>query len=294
VKAVQSLKGTELEWHIGKVPKFRILVTALAKLVSDPTSMNPEDVRKHYLLETRLSEEDEFDTAALKFISEAAEALKGFQTDPGTELTRNRLSAAIEALARVPLIGPDVAEAIRPAIGKSALQALLGPVRTWMHRTLQSVTNEAQLQAILLRLLQAGLPLYAQLRHGPIEYGKDLVALVEQDGQIVLHLYQVKVGDIDKRKWRESKEELEEMFLVRLPSLQLPLQPDKIIGFLLCNGHANPYVEPVMEAWINEQRETHGRNFEFWHLDRLVDWITDNRLVNELKIALSERGIGVK
>ena len=117
-----------------------------------------------------------------------------------------------------------------------------------MHRNLQSITDEAQLRAILLRLLQAALPLYAQVRHGPIEYGKDLVALVQEDGQIVLYLYQGKCGDIDKRKWRESKKELEEMFLVPLPSLQLPATPTRTAAALLCNGHANAYVEPVMEA----------------------------------------------
>ena len=57
------------------------------------------------------------------------------------------------------------------------------------------------------------------------------------------------------------------------------------------NGHANPYVEPVMDAWIREQRQTHERLIEFWHLDGLVDWITDNRLVNELKLALVEQGV---
>jgi hypothetical protein len=93
---------------------------------------------KEYLFEIRLSEENDFDATALSFITETAEPLKGFRTDPGTELTRNRLSVALEALGRVPLIGPDVAEAVRPAIGKSALRTLFGPVRTWMHRSLRA------------------------------------------------------------------------------------------------------------------------------------------------------------
>ena len=60
--------------------------------------------------------------------------------------------------------------------------------------------------------LQGELPLYAQVRHGPIEYGKDIVALLAIDGSVVLRHYQVKCGDIDKKKWRVSKDELEEVF----------------------------------------------------------------------------------
>jgi len=291
--AVESLKGTESGWHSGQVSRFRILVTALAKLVSDPTSLNPEEARREYLLETRLSEQDDFDHLALTFITEAADALNGYQTDPVSELTQSRLSSALDALARIPLIGPEVTDAVRPAIGKSALRAVLGPVRTWMHRSLESITDEIRLRSILIRLLQAGLPLYSQVRHGPLEYGKDIVTLLDVDGELMLYFYQVKCGDIDKRKWRECKGELEEMFLVSLGSLQLPAKPARTIGVLICNGHANPYVEPVMESWFQEQREKYGREIEFRHLDWLVDWITDQRLVNELKIALAEQGVAV-
>lgn len=198
---------------------------------------------------------------------------------------------ALDALGRVPLIGPELTEVVRPVIGESALRILLGPVRTWMHRSLASITSETTLQAVLLRLLQAGLPRYAQVRHGPVEYGKDLVVLLDLNGEPVLYFYQVKVGDIDKKKWREISAELEEMFLVPLPSLQLPVSPKRTVGVFVCNGHANPYVEPVMDAWFEEQRNAHGRALEFQHLDRLVEWISDHRLVNELKLAFTEHGV---
>lgn len=293
-RARENLRGTESGWHSGQVSRFRILIGVLAKLVSDPASMNPDEARREYLAEIRLSEEDEFDAYALKFITEATEAFMGFQADPGTELTRDRLAKALDALGRVPVIGLEVAEAVRPAVGQSALRAAFGPVRTWLHQSLQAVTDETQLQAILLRLLQSGLPLYAQVRHGPIEYGKDVVALLECNGEIVLRFYQVKCGNIDKKKWRESKEELEEMFLVPTPSLQLPAKPTRTVGTLVCNGHANQYVEPVMDAWICEQRESNKRLIEFWHLDTLVGWITDNRLVNELKLALADQHVPIR
>jgi hypothetical protein len=289
--AAESLVGTESGWHSGEVSRFRVLVNVLAKLVSDPHSFSPEDARREYQFEIRTSEETEDDRLALTFISEAAGAFRGFESDPSIELTRNRLALALDALAKIPSIGPDVTEAVRPEIGKSALTAMLGPVRTWMHRSLEGITNEAVFRTVLLRVLQAGLPLYAQVRHGPIEYGKDIAALLHIDGTVVLRHYQVKCGDIDKNKWRESKDELEEMFLVPLTTFQLPIAPDHIEGVLVTNGHANPYVEPVMNGWFQAQREEHGRLVEFMHLDALVDWIVEHRLVNELRDALQEKGI---
>lgn len=292
-KAAESLVGTESGWHSGEVSRFRVLLNVLAKLVSDPHSFSPEDARREYQLEIRISEETEDDRLALTFISEAAGAFRGFESDPASELTRNRLALALDTLAKIPTIGPDVTEAVRPEIGKSSLTAMLGPVRTWMHRSLQGITDEAALRAVLLRLLQAGLPLYAQVRHGPIEFGKDIAALLQIDEAVVLRHYQVKCGDIDKNKWRESKDELEEMFLVPLASFQLPVAPDHIEGVLVTNGHANPYVEPVMNGWFQAQHEEHGRLVEFMHLDALVDWIVEHRLVNELRAALQEQGIDI-
>src|SRR5437660_3976787 len=192
------------------------------KLVSDPSSLSAESAQKEYMFAVRLSSETEQDRLAIDFISKAATALKGFESDPASEITSGELAASIDALSRIPLIGPDFANIVRPAIGQSAVQSLLGPIRTWMHRALESIQDEKKFRRVLLRLLQAGLPLYAQLRHGPIEYGKDLATLVEHNGTAILRLYQVKCDEIDKKKWRESEDELKEMFLVPLESFQLP------------------------------------------------------------------------
>jgi hypothetical protein len=134
-------------------------------------------------------------------------------------LTRDRLGVALRALEKIPTIGPEVVDAIRPEIGKKALDTILGPYKTWMHRALGTIKDEAKLRRILLRLLQSGLPRYAQVRHGPLEYGKDVVALLDVGGVSVLRMYQAKCGDIDKAKWRESKDEMEEIFQVPLETL---------------------------------------------------------------------------
>jgi len=82
------------------------------------------------------------------------------------------------------------------------------------------------------------------------------------------------------------------MFLVPLNSFQLPLTPQRTEGVLVTNGHANPYVEPVIDGWLKAQRRD-GRVVEFMHLDGLVDWIVEHRLVNELRVGLQEIGVGI-
>jgi hypothetical protein len=287
------LVGTEAGWHSGEVSKFQVIVNMLSQMVSDPSTISAEHARSQFEREIRISGQADYDESALTFIGEAANGFAGFAQDPGSELTRNRLAIALRALERIPTIGSDIVDALRPEIGKRALHSILGPFRTWMHRALGRITDEAQLRRILLRLLQSALPRYAQIRHGPLEYGKDLVALITRGGENVLQLYQVKCGDIDMKKWRESKHELEEMFQVPLPSLQLPVQPDRIEGFLVTNGHANTFVEPSINGWLKEQITVQRRSIEFLHLDALVDWIATERLVNELRVALKDESIDV-
>lgn len=292
--AANELSGTEWGCHVNSVSRFHVIIKVLSALVSDPSSFSGEDARREYEREIGMFGKTDEDRLALTFISEAAEGFREFASDPASALTRNRLGIAFGALGNVSTIGPDVTEAVRPEIGKSALQTMLGPFRTWMHRSLGSITDEAQLRRVILRLLQSGLPRYAQVRHGPLEYGKDITALLEIDGALVLRHFQVKCGDIDTKKWRESKDELEEIFQVPLQSPQLPELPQRIEGVLVTNGHANPHVEPRMTGWFKEQRETHGRCVSFMHLDGLVDWVVESRLVNELRAALQEEGVNIE
>jgi hypothetical protein len=290
-EASSALQGTEAGWVNPAVSRFRILINVLLHLLDSARGITPEQARNELVGEARLFGEDERDPIILQFIHTSAEAFDEFRTDPRAALTTGRLHFALEALARIPLIGPAVTEGITPAMGDRARLELLGPERTWIYRTLEAIADEAQLRKILSRLAQASLPLYAQIRHGPIEYGKDVVALLEVDGRRVLRMWQAKCGDMTIPKWNASRDELEQMFLVQVSKLQVGTAVDSLEGILVCNGHANPYVEPIMTSWFDEQKRAYGRNIEFMHLDRLVGWITNERLVNELRAALNELGI---
>ena len=141
-----------------------------------------------------------------------------------------------------------------------------------MYRSIASIKDERVLQALILRLLQGRLPLYAQIRHGPLEYGKDIVVLVEDNNEIVLQMYQVKAGDITVPVWRTARAELEEIFQVELPTVQLPVEPIRRVGVLIFNGYLNTNVEPAVHGWLAEQRDDHKRSFIIEVFSARMSW----------------------
>ena len=292
VAAASNFSGPEPVWYVGSVVRFRILVQTLARLISDDSTLTPEQAREQFLRAVMISGEDPDDLMTLHFLELSSEAVEEFKKDPAQELATGRLGVALEALSRIPVIGSDVAAVAAPVIRNRALEEILGPHRTWIHRTLESLKDENRhLQKVILRLVQASMPVYAQIRQGPLEYGKDIVVFFERDGRRVLRMYQVKCGDITMPKWREARSELEEAFLVPLSNFQSPEEADAREAILICNGHASPHVEPVMEGWFEEQKRAYGRDFRFMHLDSLVSWIMSERLINEFKAVLAELGL---
>jgi hypothetical protein len=157
---------------------------------------------------------------------------------------------------------------------------------------LEGIDDERVLQRVFLRLAQAAIPLYAQVRHGPLEYGKDVVALVEESGRNVLRMYQLKCGDIGTPGWQAVRPQLEEMFLVPLTSMNVTERVDDRIGVLVCNGHAQPNVDPIMVGWFEQELRDHGHRYEFMHLDNLANWIIQGRLYGAFRAALREEGLG--
>jgi hypothetical protein len=46
-----------------------------------------------------------------------------------------------------------------------------------------------------------------------------------------------------------------------------------------------------MDNWFKEQKRAHGRDYSFMHLDGLVKWIVEGKLVNEFEAVLRELAI---
>jgi hypothetical protein len=290
-EASRALAGTESGLVNPQVSRLRVTVRALAGVLGVQPSLRPREARNELALQAQIFGQEEGDQAGIQFFSVAEATLGSFERDPARALTDGDLQALLTALENLPLVGSDLARAVRPAIGQAALRTILGPVRTWVHRALEAIRDEAQLRRVVLRLVQASTPLYAQIRHGPIEYGKDIAVLIEKDSVRTLRMYQVKVGDLTLPVWRNATHELEEAFLVPLESIQIREPVTEREGILVCNGHANPYVEPLIGPWIVEQARAYGRRLRFMHLDDLVNWIVNDRLVNEFRTIATELGL---
>jgi hypothetical protein len=286
--ASEALEGTESGMVHSEVTRLRILVRALAGLLGENPGITIDQAEKQLKSWSGIFGEQDSDEIRLQFLSAVDRAFQEIAANPEKALISGNLPVALSTLEKIPLIGPGLQHALAPEMGQRALAHLLGPVRTWIHRILESIRDESLLRKIILRLEQASVPLYAQIRHGPIEFGKDVVALFEKDGQRILRMHQVKCGDLDKKTWREAQHELEELFLVPLESFQVEGPIDSREGILIFNGHPNAYVEPVISGWIEEKRKVNGWNVRLMNLDDLVKWIVDNKLTSEFRAIVAE------
>ena len=276
-------------WADVDVGRYKILLGVLCSLCEhDATTLDLQKVRGDLARQRAVTGTAEYDPLIESFLSNVSNALTGMREDPTYEITKDHLPKALGALERIPTIGERVTEAMRPAIGDARIASLHRPVKTRVYKVLEELNDEKTLQQVLLRLIRADFPLYADIRHGPIEYGKDIVSVVETDGQTELRMYQVKCGDITKANWDKCRSELEEMFVVPLSKLQVTESPSARVGILVCNGHANAYVEPVMVGWIEAQRKAHGWNIQFMNIDDIVTWIMSAGLLNEFRASLDE------
>ena len=278
-------------WAVPEVQRFRALVACLSQLTSTGPAVAVEAVRREFELATRWGESTEYDELAKQFIDLASASLAGFAENPGLEITQGHLSEALTILDRLPVLPAGIAEAVRPAAGARATEAVLGP-KTWVYAALEAITDERLLHRLLLRLARVAVPAYAQVLHGPLEHGKDVAVFVRLDTGTELRLYQVKVGELTMKLWRDAKQELEAMFEVPVSSLLTGSEPpDHIVGYLVVNSHPSQYVLPEIEGWLVLQRDKLGRDVRLMHIDALVNYIYENHLLNEFRSFLRDEGL---
>jgi hypothetical protein len=290
-EASRILEGTDSGLVDPQVTRLRIIVRALAHVLQVQPSITLERARSELRLQGQMFGEEEADVASLEFLDATQQVLADLETVPGKALADGAIDKLVSALERLPTIGEDLARAVRPRVGETAVDRILGPRRAWIYRVIESISDEATLRKLLIRLIQSSVPRYAQIRHGPTEFGKDVVVVVEAQGETVLRMYQVKAGNISAPVWRSARHELEEMYLVPTETLQLGTTVARREGILICNGHALDQPERTMGPWFDEQRRAYGRDFKFMHLDDLVHMIIENRLVNDFEAIAAELGI---
>jgi hypothetical protein len=246
-----------------RVHRYHLFIRALAGVLGLEHGIGPVEARAEFEKESHLFGENDGDQAVLEFLDHAHRGFEQLRADRCRGLTA--VGRAMAALDRVPLVGGTEADAVQQALNRRAVRIVEGPSRLWIHRTLESIKDERKLRQVLLRLFQNSVPRYAQIRHGPIEYGKDIAVAAADRGELVLHMYQVKCGDIKKPDWNKIRPQLEEIFQVPLDSPLLPSGVSRRVGILVWNGHADAHVEPIMRAWKNDQWTAYQREYEFMH-----------------------------
>ena len=292
--AENVLKDTQSGWIHPQVTCFRLILNVLSQLLLGTDADAAASQAKETLLQSRrLQGADENDELVIDFLDLVDTAFSEIRAEPATVILSTGVRDALAALGRIPLVGSSVASALSPIVAEQTFAGLFNQSQGWMYKTIESITDERTLQRLILRLMQGRLPLYAQIRQGPLEYGKDIAVLVEDNGAMVLQMYQVKAGNITVPVWRTARGELEEIFQVELTDVQLSTEPERREGILIFNGHLNPHVEEPVKGWLAEQRRDHSRTFLIMHLDLIINWIVRKGLINELRLGLDELGIPI-
>jgi hypothetical protein len=290
-RAAEALPLGASGWIDPGVHRFRAVLACLARLTNSSADAPIDAIRREFELAARFGEPMVSDDLALQFIDLTSAALEGFAADPVEEITRGHLSQALTLLDRLPLMEPGITDAVRRAAGASATATILGST-TWVHAAIESIADERQLHRLILRLARVAVPAYAQILHGPLEHGKDVVVLVKAGATTELRMYQAKVGEMSTSVWRNAKQELEAMFEVPVPNLLTEfVSPDSIVGYLVTNRHPGPYVVSEMEGWFTQQRTVFGRDIRLMHIDGLVSYIFENRLINEFRSFCHDEGL---
>src|SRR5438046_7339693 len=101
-------------------------------------------------------------TAADQFLAAAMAAFAEIRQDPTAAAMSGSFPRALALLGKISIVGREVPPAIEPLVAEKARVEWEGPIRTWVHRTLESITDEDTLRRLLLRLHHGTLPAYAQ------------------------------------------------------------------------------------------------------------------------------------
>jgi len=270
-----------------------ILVHALGSFLVTKDESVIDKLSQEYQKEMKLwssySQDDELILNSLSMISKAIE---GFRYDPIEELRSTRLSEGIKGLESIPESSQfQFVSQLVPVFTATALEISQGTTYGEVNSILRLIKQEDKLQKLMLLLLEAQGALHVKITCGPLEYGKDIIAVVDDAGVATLHFYALKVGDIDRGKWDSVKESIDQMFTVPVDNPMInQIAPAKICGFLVLNGHFNEYIDPIVSAWLKELT-SRGWDITVMDLDSLGRWIVSKRLVGVLiKFASIELG----
>lgn len=206
----------------------------------------------------------------------------------------SHLTQLVTILDRIPGLTNNEKANVISSLNVAVPNPLIGFEMGWEYGALESITDERILHRVMLAVFrgEAKAPYFSQIRHGPLEYGKDIVICRDVDGRKVNYFYSFKVGQVKITAWRKDIEpQLRDVFQVKFDSPEYKDNIDNTVGVLLWNDHLSPQVEPVISRWIKEQKDVFGNNYELMNIDDIVNHIRNNNLSGLLRNALRTEGL---
>ncbi|MES0491341.1 MAG: hypothetical protein ABUK01_15210 [Leptospirales bacterium] len=288
ISAIEPIKDYRSGFVSSQYLKYRAILLTFANFIDTSIGFEPVTGIEEFRLACKLSSNKDEDYLVLNILNSLSEYFKNLETSPERTVITSDLTRILDLLDSISYVDSQILSNFQPYIGQHVIKVITGGTN-WIYRTIDKINDEAILRKVLLRLFQYKYPKYAQIVHGPMEHGKDILVVLEEQGINTLLSYQVKIGDIKTSAWRDIKPQLEEVFEVEPPAI---ITDDTVIhdkiGILIFNGHPNTAAEEKMSGWKHERFEKLGNKYEFMHLDSIVQFIVQNKLYSELRKTLQE------
>jgi hypothetical protein len=213
-----------------------------------------------------------------------------FARDPRTALSRGLLADGVREAERLPVSAPArFLHELGPNLGAAALELAQGTTFREMLGLLESIEDEGTLHTLVQECLRAQSTRHAKITHGPIEYGKDVIGVIEEGDEVVLQIYAIKAGDLTMKNWPSLKEALDQASSVPVTNPVVDqLRPWRRRVVALFNGHINSYADPVVKGWIRSRREQ-GVDIELCSLEQLAELVRDRGLASFVRTLVRRR-----
>lgn len=134
--------------------------------------------------------------------------------------------------------------------------------------------SEREFDPILLAILRKRGFTHVSFTHGAFEFGQDVTARLEQDGQVWQYGIQSKAGDVAARAWRtDLKPQLEQIVEkqhLHGPAFD-PTLPRRAAAVVTGTFKGSAALEA--EEYRRDARDTHGVEIEFWERERIIEFL---------------------
>lgn len=144
----------------------------------------------------------------------------------------------------------------------------------WLREYLESL-NEQEIRRVFYDGLSRLNPNYIKVVHSPIEYGRDIVAVFPP----YACMYQIKVGDIDTRKWeKEIEPQIRKMFTVPLDDPRVEEDKLQKHGYIVFTGTTNVYVDRPINYLKDYYQRKFGWDIDFLDITGIVNFFRNNQI----------------